>query len=298
MPQPAGIRAEDHVGYGTSGTVALYPDTNTVVKFPHSAAGEDDILGARPRCQREKEAYERLATPGRPTTILTYLGPSLDDRGILLEYAENGNVEEYLQRRKPLEGVLLHWSRQAAEALDFCHSKQVLHGDIRCSNLLLDRHLNLKLADFTGSSVDQSEPLSYYNTDHLLPQDNFVLSAKTEIFAFGSTLFQMVSGSRPYHSLESNEKEQRFRLKQFPDVTGYGLFGDIISKCWQLEYGSMAEVLKSLDAAGVYFSVAADKDTADHLKNVPVAGKQFFRWPCRYLSVCLSFRTFENNGLN
>jgi len=73
----------------------------------------------------------------------------------------------------------------------------------------------------------------------------------------------MVSSIRPYYSLKSNEKEQKFRLQQFPDVTGYGFFGDIITKCWQLEYGTMADVLKSLDAAGVYFSVVADIKTAN-----------------------------------
>ena len=35
-------------------------------------------------------------------------------------------------------------------------------------------------------------------------------------------LFHTVSGSRPYHSLTSNEKAQRFRLQQFPGVAGYG----------------------------------------------------------------------------
>ena len=275
--------------------MALYPNTNTVIKFAHSDEGEDDILDTRPRCQREKEAYERLATPDRPTTILKYLGPSPDGRGILLEYAENGAVEKYLQRRKPLEEMSLRWSRQAAEALVFCHSRQVLHGDIRCGNLLLDQDFNSKLGDFTGSSIDQSEPLSYYDTGHLLPQDDFAISVKTEIFAFGSMLFHIVSGSRPYHSLTSNEKAQKFRLQQFPGVTGYGFFGDIITKCWQLEYGTMADVLKSLDAAGLHFSVAADSKTADSLKSVPVADEQPSRWLFRFRSVRLSFTNSETN---
>jgi len=161
-------------------------------------------LSTRPRCERDKEAYERLATPDRPTTILTYLGLYSDNRGILLEYAENGTVEEYLQNRKPLEEISLRWSRKAVQALDLCHSKQILHRDFSCGNLLLDRHLNLKLGDLPGSSIDQSEALSYYGTDYLLPQDNFAVSIKTEIFAFGSTLFHIVSGSRPYDSLASN----------------------------------------------------------------------------------------------
>lgn len=270
MWPPAGIYAENHIGYGTSGAVALYPNTNTVIKFPHSAEGEDDILGSRTRCQREKEVYERLAAPGRPATILTYLGPSSDGRGILLEYAENGTVEGYLAKKRPSEELSLRWSRQAAEALCFCHSKQVLHGDIRCGNLLLDRHLNLKVGDFTGSSIDHSEALSYYGTDHLLPQDKFVISVKTEIFAFGSMLYQIVSGNRPYYHLESKKIEQKFQQQQFPDVTEYGLLGDIITKCWYLEYETMADVLDSLDAAGMHFCLAENK-TANQVKNVPVA---------------------------
>jgi hypothetical protein len=50
------------------------------------------------------------------------------------------------------------------------------------------------------------------------------------------------------------------------------LFGDIITKCWQLECETMADVLKSLNAAGLSLSIAtANVKTADHLKNVPVA---------------------------
>jgi hypothetical protein len=70
MRQPAGIHTQNHVGYSTSGTVALYPNTNTIIKFPHSAEGEDDIFGTWTYYQREKEVYERLIALGRPATIL------------------------------------------------------------------------------------------------------------------------------------------------------------------------------------------------------------------------------------
>jgi hypothetical protein len=61
-------------------------------------------------------------------------------------------------------------------------------------------------------------------------------------------------------------------MQQFLDVTECVFFGDIITKCWQLEYETMADVLKSLKAAGMSLSIAAaNVKTADHLKNVPVA---------------------------
>ena len=83
-------------------------------------------------------------------------------------------------------------------------------------------------------------------------------------------LYQMVSGNPPYHYLESNQKEQKFRQQQFPNVTEYGFLRDVINQCWYLEYGTMADVLDSLDAAGIHFSLAENK-TADHEMNVPVA---------------------------
>ena len=83
-------------------------------------------------------------------------------------------------------------------------------------------------------------------------------------------LYQIVSGNRPYHYLESSMKEQKFRHQQFPDVTEYGLLGDIITKCWYLEYGTMADVLDGVYAAGTHFSLA-EKKIADHVKNSPVA---------------------------
>jgi hypothetical protein len=50
------------------------------------------------------------------------------------------------------------------------------------------------------------------------------------------------------------------------------LFGDITTKCWQLECETMADVLKSLNAAGMSLSIAAASvKTAGHLKKVFVA---------------------------
>lgn len=83
-------------------------------------------------------------------------------------------------------------------------------------------------------------------------------------------LYQIVSGNRPYYHLESKKIEQKFQQQQFPDVTEYGLLGDIITKCWYLEYETMADVLDSLDAAGMHFCLAENK-TANQVKNVPVA---------------------------
>ena len=61
------------------------------------------------------------------------------------------------------------WARQAAEALAFVHSCGVLYSDIHCVNFLLNKNLDLKVADFAGASIDGEKSWSFYRTTHQLP---------------------------------------------------------------------------------------------------------------------------------
>ncbi|KAI9746305.1 MAG: hypothetical protein M1818_000016 [Claussenomyces sp. TS43310] len=251
---PAGIDCEDIIGFGTTGLVARFPNTNKVIKIPHGGDPE-----AYARFLIETRVYERFKqSPNRPASILQYFSGS--DKGIILENAENATVRHYLHKSRDSfhERLLVRWAKQAAESLVFCHSEGILHGDINCGNLFLDRDLNLKLGDFSGSSVDQSPALVCYSTTHQLPDDLFFSSTEAkiteemEVFAFGSTLYEMITGSEPYSDQEDAEVETLFRQKTFPDVSGLGMLGSIICGCWYLDFHCMADVLSSIEAKGLF----------------------------------------------
>ncbi|KAI9835658.1 MAG: hypothetical protein M1837_003685 [Sclerophora amabilis] len=115
-------------------------DETTVLKYPH--------LPHEPNALEIEEQI--LQVLGCHRRIINIKGEH--DEGILLERAFNGSAALSLQHSKPGPAARerLRRSAQAAAAISYIHSSQVLHRDINRSNLLLDENLHIRLSDFQG----------------------------------------------------------------------------------------------------------------------------------------------------
>ena len=88
----------------------------------------------------------------------------------MLEYAAHGEMFKALQKARRFsevrtalvsrrvlltllkaECLRLQYIDQVADALDYCHRKDVIHRDIKPENLLLDLGGNVKISDFGWS---------------------------------------------------------------------------------------------------------------------------------------------------
>lgn len=66
-----------------------------------------------------------------------------------MDYAERGNLFEYVCFKPMSENATLFYLRQLLGVLHFMHSNHnVCHRDLKPENLLLDAQYNLKVADF------------------------------------------------------------------------------------------------------------------------------------------------------
>lgn len=68
---------------------------------------------------------------------------------ILLEYFPLGSLRSLIQKYGKFNEILVKIAtRQILEALTFIHSKGIIHKNLKCSNILLDYDVIIKLTDF------------------------------------------------------------------------------------------------------------------------------------------------------
>jgi serine/threonine protein kinase len=78
------------------------------------------------------------------------------DQYLITEWCEHGNLEEYLSRNPELDwNVKVNIATGIANGLVFCHDRDILHHDIRSSNIMLDANLCAKLSNFDLSRKEQ-----------------------------------------------------------------------------------------------------------------------------------------------
>ncbi|KAL4793909.1 kinase-like domain-containing protein [Aspergillus venezuelensis] len=176
-------------GIGCFAQVFKVADTGFVIKqtFNHPVVGNLQ--------QSEKRIYERL---GPHSYILRYYG----------EYCGGGSL---------LGG--LTWPVQAAEALRFIHSKNVIHSDFGSHNFLVQRDGNLALADFGGSRIDDDMAVMSYSTRYSRADcDPDVSTEADDTFALGTLLYEIIVGHPLYAVRQSKDIRKLLKLRKFPDL--------------------------------------------------------------------------------
>ncbi|KAF3841412.1 hypothetical protein F7725_007274 [Dissostichus mawsoni] len=72
---------------------------------------------------------------------------------LIMEYASGGEVFDYLVSHGRMKEVEARAKfRQIVSAVNYCHTKNIVHRDLKAENLLLDADANIKIADFGFSN--------------------------------------------------------------------------------------------------------------------------------------------------
>ena len=97
--------------------------------------------------------------------------------------------------------------RQTADSLDFAHSRGVIHQDLKPANIMIEGE-TVKVMDFgiarrvaeTMGTVTRMEVVG--TPSYMAPeQAHGAASPETDIYALGATMYEMLSGKRPFSGM-------------------------------------------------------------------------------------------------
>lgn len=128
------------------------------------------------------------------------------------------------------------------------HDNGILHADTGCHNWMIVQE-RLKIIDFEGSSIDGEDAGACYEW-FSYKESSPRISRKTDIFAFGCAMCEVITGKHPYSELLEFE-DRMIRVKmlyaenQFPEVEKIPL-GKLMQASRSGTFDSIDELLQQL----------------------------------------------------
>ena len=250
IPRPDGNevteKVEHHVRDG-KGTLISGGMSGVVERLPSGDAVKSPWQGSRaPDSRRdittESQIYERLGPHPR---LVRFINFDPEECVLTMEYMPNGCLKDYLRAHNDTIPLTqrLRWAREAAEGLQLLHAANVLHCDVEPKNFLLDADMGLKIADFSGSSLEGSLASACVGKRFLPPGFDWQgpPTVQDDLYSLGGTIYCIMTGQYPFEELPSDEVEKLYETHKFPDVTGTP-WGHIVECCWRCEVSSAQEV--------------------------------------------------------
>ncbi|MEK6325096.1 MAG: protein kinase [Acidobacteriota bacterium] len=257
------------LGSGGMGEVYLAEDTQldrkVAIKFlpPESTADQQ----AKKRLVREARAAAKL---DHPNICSIYEVGEEDGRSfIVMQYVE-GETLASVMRTKPLElKACLDIAAQVADALAEAHSLGIIHRDIKPANIMLTVRRQAKVMDFGLAKMVEQESIveSQAETQSPLTEAGMIvgtvpymspeqvksepLDARSDIFSFGTVLYEMVSGRCPFAAESAAATFSAILTREPPPLARYALEAPtelqrIVSKALAKEREERFQTIKDL----------------------------------------------------
>ena len=142
---------------------------------------------------------------------------------IVLEFLNGGSIFDLVNETGPFsEDLCRSLFSQLIEAIQYIHSKNISHLDIKPENILVSLTSGLKIADFGLSAYSTGPKNDYFltksvGTDIYWAPEVYTRSyngEKADLFSLGIILFIMATGCRPFSQASLVDKNYNFFRKQ------------------------------------------------------------------------------------
>jgi eukaryotic-like serine/threonine-protein kinase len=246
------------LGSGGFGTVYLAEDEiigkKVALKVPHRQSQGSESLSAEAKL---------MAPLGHPNIVQVLTADQDAATGaffIVMEYIEGDSLAERLTRVGSLEEPqALALSLEIVDAVRHAHTHNVLHRDLRPSNVLLTKAGQAKVVDFSISRLLDQNPYAstrvgsppYMAPEHFQGRATFA----SDVYSIGVMMYEMVTGVLPFFDINPARIEELVAQGRFtpPNLKNRKVskeFSDVITRAMARDlsqrYRSAAELLEDL----------------------------------------------------
>ena len=205
------------IGTGGMGVVYEAEDTQlgrrVALKFLPAAVSLDPM--ALERFQREARAASALNHPN--ICVVHAIDRVGDQHFIVMELLEGQTLAAMMGNEPFAAAQVLEIVIQIADALESAHAKGIIHRDIKPANIFVNAKRQVKLLDFglakfgttaglNGQDETQAGGLTLPGTamgtvSYMSPEQarGQLTDARSDLFSLGTVLYQMATGTLPFH---------------------------------------------------------------------------------------------------
>ena len=199
-----------------------------------------------------------------------------------MEYVEGETLQERIRRRALGIDEALRYAIAMADALSAVHGAGIVHRDLKPANIVITASQNVKLLDFGLAKFSEPANVTEFTAtqtictregqilgtvSYMSPEqaEGRVVDARSDIFSFGSVLYEMITGRRPFDG-ESNLATLAAILHEQPKPANEinpavsRELEQVIDKCVEKKPGRRFASMKELKAA-LEMQLAAESGT-------------------------------------
>jgi serine/threonine-protein kinase len=149
-----------------------------------------------------------------------------DSQYLVMEYIEGNDLSDYVSKISgplPLYNIALLMN-EVLGALNYVHKKELVHLDIKPSNIMLTNDDRVKLIDFgiahdktVGNIKNIMGSPSYMSPEQL--KEGAIIDHRSDIYSLGITIYELLTGKLPFAYCSTKEELfEAIRTKPIPKV--------------------------------------------------------------------------------